>query len=80
MNRADVLRDSIIDKLMTISDEDNLQAIFQMVNRRVASNKTVELTEEQTVMLQLSEQDIQYGRLLTQEELDKNDREWLNEQ
>jgi hypothetical protein len=30
-------------------------------------------------MLRLAEEDMKYGRLITQEELDKRNLEWLNE-
>ena len=37
----------------------------------------VDFTSEQIEMLMMSEEDIKYGRLITQEELDKSDKEWL---
>jgi hypothetical protein len=36
------------------------------------------LTEEQILILQLSDNDIETGRLISQEQLDKNDLDWLN--
>jgi hypothetical protein len=42
-------------------------------------NDLVELTEEQKIMLQLSEQDIHDGNLISQTELDKSDLKWLRE-
>ena len=41
------------------------------------ANDLVKLTREQILMLQLSDQDIAAGRLISQEDLDKNDLEWL---
>ena len=79
MNRVDNLRDSIIDKLLTISNKDYLNALYQLVNKSTVDNDVVELSEEQVVMLQLSEQDIANGRLISQSELDKSDVEWLRE-
>ena len=77
MNNINLLRNSIIDKLLTISDEENLNSIQQLVAKSSSKNGVVELSEEQTTMLQLSEQDIAYGRKITQDELDKSDLEWL---
>ena len=37
----------------------------------------IKLTKEQILMLQQSDKDIEEGRLITQDELDKNDLEWL---
>lgn len=79
MNRVDILRDSIIDKLLTISNKDYLTALYQLINKSSVENDLVELTEEQIVMLQLSEQDILNGNLISQTELDKSDLKWLKE-
>ena len=77
MNRVDILRDSIIDKLLTISNKDYLTALYQLINKSSVENEKVELTEEQIVMLQLSEHDIKNGNLISQKELDKSDLKWL---
>lgn len=37
------------------------------------------LTKEQKWMLEMSETDIQQGRLISQSDLDKKDLEWLNQ-
>jgi len=79
MNRIDVLRDSIIDKLLTISNKDYLAALYQLVDKSSAEGNTVKLTEKQVVMLKMSEHDIENGRLLTQTEIDKSDLKWLKE-
>ena len=79
MNRIDVLRDSIIDKLLTISNKDYLAALYQLVDKSSAEGNTVKLTEKQVVMLKMSEHDIENGRLLTQSEIDKSDLKWLKE-
>ena len=79
MNRVDILRDSIIDKLLTISNKDYLTALYQLINKSSEDIGVVELSEEQIIMLQLSDQDIQNGNLISQAELDKNDLKWLKE-
>ena len=79
MNRVDVLRDSIIDKLLTISNKDYLAALYQLVDKSSVDGNVVELTEEQVVMLEMSEHDIKIGKLFTQTEIDKSDLKWLKE-
>ncbi|MEI6753283.1 MAG: hypothetical protein WCK78_08935 [Paludibacter sp.] len=79
MNRTDVLRDSIIDKLLTISNKDYLAALYKLVERSTVNDDFVELSDEQIVMLQLSEQDIKDGNFTSQTELDKSDLKWLKE-
>jgi hypothetical protein len=79
MNRIDILRDSIIDKLLTISNKDYLTELYQLINKSSVDTDVVELSEEQKIMLQLSEHDIQNGNLISQVELDKSDLKWLKE-
>ena len=80
METTDILRNSIIDKLLTIDNKDYLSALYQLVNASSVSQDTVKLTEEQILMLQLSDLDIQNGKFISQDQLDKDDLEWLSEQ
>ena len=80
MSTTDILRNNIIDKLLTINNRDYLSALYQLVNSSSVSPDSVKLTDEQILMLQLSDQDIQNGRLISQEQLDKDDLQWLSEQ
>jgi vacuolar-type H+-ATPase subunit B/Vma2 len=43
----------------------------------IVSDEKMVITEEQYLMLQMSENDISNNRLMTQSELDKSDLEWL---
>lgn len=79
MNRVDILRDSIIDKLLTISNKDYLTALYQLISRSSVDADVLELSEEQKIMLQMSDTDILNGNLISQVELDKNDLKWLKE-
>ncbi len=40
---------------------------------------SIELTAEQKLMLEMSEDDIKNGRLISQEAMNKRNLEWLNE-
>jgi hypothetical protein len=79
MEATDILRNNIIDKLLTITDADYLSAIYELVERSSSDNNTVKLTEEQILMLQLSDKDILNGILISQDQLDKEDLQWLKE-
>lgn len=79
MNRADILRNNIIDKLLTISNKDYLAALYQIIENSSIDNDIVKLSAEQILMLQLSDNDIQLGAIISQEELDKKDLQWLKE-
>jgi hypothetical protein len=78
MTPSDRLKHSLIDKIRMIEDEDFLKALDNLVS---AANpeETIQLSPAQEELLQMSESDIKAGRLISQEELDKLDQEWLKE-
>ena len=80
MTTADHIRNGIIEKLLTISNKDYLAALLQLIKNTPADRNTVKLTEEQIVMLNLSEKDIKDGKLISQSDLDKSDLKWLKKQ
>lgn len=79
MATVDNIRNNLIDKLLTISNEDYLSALYQLVEKSNTDDDVVKITKEQRKMLELSEKDIEDGDLISQEQLDKEDREWLKE-
>jgi len=80
MSTADILRNNIIDKLLTITSKDYLSALYQLVEVSTVGKDTVKLTDEQVLMLQLSDKDIKNGKLISQSQLDKSDLQWLKEE
>lgn len=79
MANADQIRNGIIDKLLTISNPDYLRTISQLLDKSVVDTDLVKLSEEQTLMLKLSDEDIAQNRLISGDELDKADLKWLKE-
>jgi len=79
MTTTDHIRNGIIEKLLTISNKDYLTALFQLIKNSPADMEIVKLTEEQTLMLKLSDKDIKEGKLIPQSQLDKSDLKWLKE-
>ncbi len=77
MAAADNIRNSIIDKLLTITNKDYLLALYQLVQKSSVDNDVVKLSDEQLLMLKLSDNDIENNRLIAQDQLDKNDLEWM---
>jgi hypothetical protein len=77
MATVDNIRNGIIDKLLTISNKDYLTALLEVLKNSTADQEIVKLSEEQILMLKLSENDIKNGRLISQSQLDNNDLEWL---
>lgn len=78
MTPTERLKNALIDKITMIQDEDFLKALDKLVS---AANpeEFIQLTPAQEELLRMSESDIKAGRLLSEEELDKLDKEWLNE-
>lgn len=77
MTGADNIRNSIIDKLLTISNKDYLLALYKLVSTSNVNEEVIQLSEAQILMLNMSEEDIKNNRIVSQEELDKMDLEWL---
>jgi hypothetical protein len=77
MATVDNIRNEIIDKLLTISDKNYLSALYKVVESRTTEKDKVKLTEEQVLMLKLSDKDIKNNKLISQSQLDKNDLKWL---
>ncbi|RZK10043.1 MAG: hypothetical protein EOO46_11980 [Flavobacterium sp.] len=77
MTGADNIRNSIIDKLLTISNKDYLSALYQLISTSSVNEDVIKLSEDQILMLNMSEDDIKNERFVSQAELDKMDLEWL---
>jgi hypothetical protein len=77
MAAVDNIRNSLISKLLTIKDQDILFAIDKLISSSTKDMK-VELSEEQILLLNMSEDDIQNGNFISHEELFERERAWLN--
>ena len=77
MTGADKIRNNIIDKLLTISNTEYLSALYHLVSTSSVDDDVIQLSESQILMLNMSDDDIQNDRIVSQEELDKMDLEWL---
>jgi hypothetical protein len=79
MSPADKIRNSIIDKLLTISNTDFLSALNQIIEKSSMDNDLIKLSDEQIALLQLSDKDIENNRLIPQDQIDNGDLEWIKE-
>lgn len=77
MATIDSLRNDLINKLLSISNKEYLNALSKLIESNTLSNEKIILTKEQKLMLELSEKDIKNKNLISQKELDKNDLQWL---
>ncbi len=78
MATVDKIRSRLIDKILSIKNKDFLLALDNLISSNATDNEIVELTAEQKEMLEMSEADIENGRLISQEAMDKRNLEWLN--
>ena len=78
METIDKIRNKVIDKILSIKNKEFLEALDKLISFSSSESAVVKLTDEQKEMLQMSEEDIKYGRLISQEEMDKRNLEWLD--
>lgn len=78
MKTIDNIRNSLIDKLQSITNRDFLEAIDKLVSTSNLNSEDIEFTEEQITMLEMSENDIKKGNVISQEAMNKRNLEWLN--
>jgi hypothetical protein len=71
------IRNKVIDQIMAIKDAEFLRALSDMIDRAHVQENAVQLTEEQKIMLAMSEEDIQAGRTIDQFTLNEREMEWL---
>ncbi len=78
MATIDKIRNGLIDKIISIKNKDFLEALDKLISSSEAESEVVELTKEQKIILEMSEEDIKHGRLISQDAMDKRNLEWLN--
>ena len=78
METVDQIRNSLISKIQTITNKDFLLALNNLISSSAIATVEMELNEEQELMLQMSEDDIHYGRLISQDDLKTKTKSWLN--
>ena len=79
MATVENLKNSLIEKILAIRNEDFLVALDSLIESSHLVDDRILLTKAQKEMLQMSDLDILNGDLTSQEALDKQDLEWLNE-
>ena len=78
MATVDKIRTGLIDKILSINNKDFLEALDKLISSSKSESEIVELTKEQKLMLEMSENDIKTGKLISQEAMNKRNLEWLN--
>jgi hypothetical protein len=76
MATIDIIRNQIIDKLLTIRDKEFLLAMNDIINQSDVSGSTLKLTPEQELMLEMSEADILNNRTISNVDVKMKAAEW----
>jgi len=72
------LKQSLLDKLISVDDENVLKQINALIGNVDIEKPVFKVSNRQKQLLEKSEGDIENGRLTTNEELNKDEEEWLN--
>jgi archaellum component FlaF (FlaF/FlaG flagellin family) len=72
------VRNGLIDKILTIRNKEFLVALDKLISSSSSESDSVQLTSEQRAMLEMSEQDIKDGKLISQDAMQKRNLEWLD--
>lgn len=72
------IRNGLIDKILSIQNKDYLESLDRIISNDSKKSSEKTLTPEQKIMLEMSEEDIINGRLISQEAIEKRNLEWLN--
>lgn len=78
MTSVEKIRNELIDKILSIRNIEFLEALDKLVSSSRSETAKVELTDAQKELLLMSEKDIAKGRLISQDEMNKRNLEWLN--
>ncbi len=65
------IRSGLIDKILAIKNKELLQALDQLIATTSSVSNIIEITSEQKIILEMSEEDIKNGKLISQEEMIK---------
>ena len=76
MTTLDTIKNNLIDRIIATKNEKLLHAIVA-VFESTQSEEKIQLSSEQIEMLMMSENDIQCGKLISEDELNKTDSEWI---
>ena len=77
MENIETLRASLVQKIFSTENIILLEAINKIFSSTETEDKKYKLSENQKKLLMLAEDDIKYGRLVSDEELRKMDEEWM---
>lgn len=79
MAEVDKIRNGLIDKILSVRNKELLIELDQLITSKNLDSALIEISEEQEIILQMSESDIKNGDTISQDEMIKRNLEWLKE-
>lgn len=79
MASTEQIRNNLIDKLISIKNKELLSAVDRLLEVSVKEEDVYKVSEEQGKVLRASESDIASSRLISDEDLNNEEDEWLRE-
>lgn len=79
MASTEQIRNNLIDKLISIKNKELLSAVDRLLEVSVKEEDVYKVSDDQRKALQASEMDITNGRLISDEDLNNEEDEWLRE-
>ena len=72
------IKKRVIDRINAINDPDYLEALDKMIETSNIDRSKIPLTDEQKIMLAMSDEDIESGRVIDQASLTDQELQWLS--
>lgn len=79
MATVDQIRNGLIEKISSIKNIEFLEALDIIITNSSPESGIVDLTDDQKELLEMSEEDMKSGNLISQDAMDKRNRKWLKE-
>lgn len=71
------IRNTLIDRIMSIKNKDFLSALEHIVANSNQEEGVIELTEDQKAILELSQKEFEEGKVMGHDALKTKTKEWL---
>ena len=72
------LRYNLLDKIISVQDTNILQKINELIGNVDLNSPVFKVTDDQKNMLMKSEEDIRNGNVISDDELNAEEDQWLN--
>ena len=77
MSGIETIKNRLIDRILATRNRELLEAIDVIFSSQKDEDSLYMLSSEQIEMLEMSEDDIANGRLVSESDLEKQDKKWL---